>query len=685
MTAASGLIGAILVALQVSTPSPDVRETQQRLRVAEDQRAGDGAARALLLASLEHPDVTIRLQAVRALGRIEDPGLVVALSSSLDDESLEVRTEAAHALAQSQMTSEGPGQVASLLLTRLAKERDGMVRGAIATSVGRLPYVDSVSATTAAEALSTLVPRGVGDGPVPSSATLVGVARGTVALARRCAQQKIECASLSSTLSWLARAGTSDGPAVVPVVAARIRRLAASALSALEPLPADTLRTLARDDDDQVRRLAVIALATTPGTTEASLLAWLNDPAAIVRHAVVSRAGARTNSVASRALADPDVHVRLAALDALGAAKVCNACEAIVVAGVPTGGGWHQFAHALVALARTDGARARAPLASAATHEVWQVRMYSARAAAEAGALDVLRDLARDMHPNVREAALDGLHMLGHRDSDDVRLEALGSHDYQLVLTAAQTLEATPRRAAAQTALLETLQRLTRDDRDTARDPRTAVVERLGEIGDSAVVERLRPYLSDPDPVVAGKVADVIAARTGTRPPVVAAARSGSRALPLPSPDDIDALDGRHVNLTLQDGTVVTIRLAGRDAPANAARFAQQVAAGEWDGLSWHRVEPGFVVQGGSPGANEYMGAARYTRDERGSLSHVRGTVGISTRGRDTGDGQIFVNLVDNPRLDFSYTIIGSIVSGMSSVDALLEGAVITRAELPPR
>ena len=57
--------------------------------------------------------------------------------------------------------------------------------------------------------------------------------------------------------------------------------------------------------------------------------------------------------------------------------------------------------------------------------------------------------------------------------------------------------------------------------------------------------------------------------------------------------------------------------------------------------------------------------------------SHVRGTVGISTRGRDTGDGQIFVNLVDNPRLDHNYTIIARVVEGMEVVDGVLEGAVM--------
>ncbi|MEZ4587431.1 MAG: peptidylprolyl isomerase [Gemmatimonadales bacterium] len=101
-----------------------------------------------------------------------------------------------------------------------------------------------------------------------------------------------------------------------------------------------------------------------------------------------------------------------------------------------------------------------------------------------------------------------------------------------------------------------------------------------------------------------------------------------------------------------------------------------------YDDLTFHRVEPNFVIQGGSPNANEYMGDGPYMRDEVGAISHERGTLGISTRGRDTGDAQIFVNLVDNPRLDFAYTVWGQVVDGMDVVDAILEGDKIARVDL---
>ena len=59
--------------------------------------------------------------------------------------------------------------------------------------------------------------------------------------------------------------------------------------------------------------------------------------------------------------------------------------------------------------------------------------------------------------------------------------------------------------------------------------------------------------------------------------------------------------------------------------------------------------------------------------------------MGVSTRGRDTGDGQVFINLVDNVRLDHSYTIFGVVVRGMDVVDRLLEGDPIHRATVVNR
>ena len=62
-------------------------------------------------------------------------------------------------------------------------------------------------------------------------------------------------------------------------------------------------------------------------------------------------------------------------------------------------------------------------------------------------------------------------------------------------------------------------------------------------------------------------------------------------------------------------GSIVMTLLVDQ-APVTVARFVELARRGYYDGLTFHRVEPNFVIQGGSPGANEYVGAPRFMRDE---------------------------------------------------------------------
>ena len=128
-------------------------------------------------------------------------------------------------------------------------------------------------------------------------------------------------------------------------------------------------------------------------------------------------------------------------------------------------------------------------------------------------------------------------------------------------------------------------------------------------------------------------------------------------------------------------GGSFVVRLRGDAAPMMAARILALVRARYYDGLTWHRVEHDFVIQGGSPGRSEYVGLAQYLRDELGGVPHVRGTVGMSTRGHDTGDAQWFVNLRDNRRLDGDYTVFAQVIDGMEVVDDVHEGDVIAAIE----
>ena len=146
--------------------------------------------------------------------------------------------------------------------------------------------------------------------------------------------------------------------------------------------------------------------------------------------------------------------------------------------------------------------------------------------------------------------------------------------------------------------------------------------------------------------------------------------------------EDLHRLAAPRARVTIRGIGTFELALFTSQAPAAVLRFAHLAEAGYYNGLTFHRVVANFVIQGGSPRASEYIGDASFMRDEVGTWPHVRGAVGISTRGRDTGDAQIFVDLVDNPRLDHEYTVFAQVLNGIEVVDQVLEGDVIERIEI---
>jgi cyclophilin family peptidyl-prolyl cis-trans isomerase len=131
-------------------------------------------------------------------------------------------------------------------------------------------------------------------------------------------------------------------------------------------------------------------------------------------------------------------------------------------------------------------------------------------------------------------------------------------------------------------------------------------------------------------------------------------------------------------------GGSFVVRMRGDVAPIMAARVLALVRDGYYDGGQWHRIEPDFVVQGGGPGTNEYVGYAHYLRDELGTVAHPRGSVGMSTRGHDSGDAQWFINLKDNPRLVGDYSVFAQVVEGIEVVDGIMEGDVVATMRVEP-
>jgi cyclophilin family peptidyl-prolyl cis-trans isomerase/HEAT repeat protein len=586
--------------------------------------------------------------------------------------------------------------VTKTLFARLKAETDPYVIGVAAETLGRLPFRTAEALRDAEAALAALLP--VAPGAAPIAAGAESVARvlhpASMTGAVKALEVRIRVYQKFSpaqpiTLERLRGAATlGSDPSDTDL--AFIRRLAWIALNTAGGPDVTLVDAGLEDPDPQVRRLAVAALANQSIATvdrSTRILRALRDGSFIVRYDALRLYNRTLQSTGCgpvlAAVDDRSMHVALAAIDALG--DGCPAGPSPIGtliqladsvgrnAASPRGSDWHRSAHAFVSLARVARDHAAGRMPAFADHVTWQVRMYAARAAVAMASETRLERLAGDAHDNVREAALAGLLALrGHR-ADAYYIAALGRADYQLVLTAANALKGSPNSDRAVPELVRAFSRLTSEKRDTSRDPRVAMLERLRELGDRRHAPALQTCLADFDPVVAEQCALTLTAWTGAPHAPRPAAR------PAATPAWSAA---RRARMTMQRGGAFEVQLFPDDAPATVARFVRLARQGYYNGLTFHRVVPNFVLQGGSPGANEYMGDGPFMRDEVGLRTHARGTLGISTRGRDTGDAQIFINLVDNPRLDHQYTVFAAVANGMDVVDGIVEGDVIERIDV---
>jgi cyclophilin family peptidyl-prolyl cis-trans isomerase/HEAT repeat protein len=661
---------------QTGTTAPAQAAALEKVLVGEDTRNPDLIREAMSGGAQ-------RRAGIRALGRLEQPDLIRWVAPALGD-GVGIRAEAAWALAQLARTPESVAQVQTLLTERAAQDAQAglwEVWGEIAAALGRLPYTSAEQVARAESVLVAQLPSPESFAE-PETAAVTGAVRGLEALAR--VSRKV---APLQTQTWdrLRWSATAQRPQADPR-SAWIRRLAVAALvSASEATPSVIDRALG-DRDGEVRRLGALAAGTEAAMAERERLLQraLKDADAQVRLEALRSWGRRLQATSCApvraAVKDTDPHVKLQAIDLLGGECPVaeGASELTVLAGElsPRPREWHAPAHAIVSLARRDPAAAAKALPRFVEHPVWQVRMYAARAAGVLGMTDVLVGLGSDPHDNVREAALASLIDQKRPEAVAVALDALTRPDYQLVLTATRAFVDTATAPRAVPVLVNALARITSEHKDTSRDPRMAILERLQTLGDKTQAAALDAYLKDFDPRVAAKTAEILQAWTGTsRTPA---------PQPLPPPgvtwSAVQELRGKRLRVTMAGRGSFDIALDVDFAPLTAIRVARRVGEGYYNGLTFHRVAANFVIQGGSPGANEYAGDALYMRDEVGI--HRRGTVGISTRGRDTGDAQIFVNLVDSPRLDHQYTVFGTVITGMDVVDGVLEGDVIEQVEV---
>jgi peptidyl-prolyl cis-trans isomerase B (cyclophilin B) len=132
------------------------------------------------------------------------------------------------------------------------------------------------------------------------------------------------------------------------------------------------------------------------------------------------------------------------------------------------------------------------------------------------------------------------------------------------------------------------------------------------------------------------------------------------------------------VEITMENGGVITLELDPEAAPITVANFLKLVNEGFYDGLTFHRIVPNFMIQGGDPLGNGTGGSEEYIKGEFSAngvdnpISHARGVISMA-RAQDPNSArsQFFITNMNKPDLDGNYAAFGTVIAGLDVVDEI--------------
>lgn len=150
--------------------------------------------------------------------------------------------------------------------------------------------------------------------------------------------------------------------------------------------------------------------------------------------------------------------------------------------------------------------------------------------------------------------------------------------------------------------------------------------------------------------------------------------------------DSAGAQDGQthHVKITVKDYGTISVELDGEAAPVTVENFIRLASEGFYDGLTFHRIISGFMIQGGDPEGNGTGGSGENIKGEfaangvENNLSHTRGAISMArAQDMDSASSQFFIVHQDSTYLDGQYACFGYVTEGMDVVDAICENTPV--------
>ena len=134
--------------------------------------------------------------------------------------------------------------------------------------------------------------------------------------------------------------------------------------------------------------------------------------------------------------------------------------------------------------------------------------------------------------------------------------------------------------------------------------------------------------------------------------------------------------------IVVQDYGTITVELDGEAAPVTVANFVKLAEEGFYDGLTFHRIMAGFMMQGGDPKGNGTGGSDETIKGEfsangvENPISHTRGAISMArAKAPNSASSQFFIVHADSTFLDGQYAAFGTVTEGMDVVDAICEAA----------
>jgi peptidyl-prolyl cis-trans isomerase B (cyclophilin B) len=141
----------------------------------------------------------------------------------------------------------------------------------------------------------------------------------------------------------------------------------------------------------------------------------------------------------------------------------------------------------------------------------------------------------------------------------------------------------------------------------------------------------------------------------------------------------------RYIAIISTDRGDIEIALDARRAPKTVNNFVFLAGDGFYDGLTFHRVVDGFVVQGGCPEGTGRGGPGYRFEDEPVQGDYIAGSVAMANAGPNSNGSQFFISTVDNRRsLTRTYNLFGQVVKGMEVVSAIRQGDVMRSVRVRP-